>query len=193
MGKMHLEGVTLIELMVTLALAAILVAVSVPALSNLIDNSRMNSAVNDLVSTVHFARTEAVKRRRNVVICPSSNWDTDNPSCDDTGFEQGWIVFNDEDGDQEAGAGEVLKTHAPLPDKIADNYSTDLVSPQRISFSELGVPSTGADPEVPVNFVLCDHRGDQDLGGDIAAGRVIQLSLTGRPRIYSRTDQVNCG
>ena len=187
MGKMHAEGVTLIELMVTLAVVAVLLAVGIPAIGNLISTNRMSTAVNDLVSSFHLARSEALKTGESVSVCASTNWDSDAPSCSGIDLAGGWIVFIDDINDNNSvDAGELLvQTHAPMPDGI------DVTAPPIVSFSASGVlenPLAGN-----VDFLLCDSRGDYDTGGGIAAGRWVQVSPTGRPRIFNKVEQVACG
>jgi len=60
------RGFTLLELMVTIAVLAILATVGVPSFRDLIQNNRVTTQTNELVSALSFARTEAVKRGRNV-------------------------------------------------------------------------------------------------------------------------------
>ena len=60
------RGFTLLELMVTVAVAAILATVAVPGFRDLIQNNRVTTQTNELVTALNFARTEAVKRGRPV-------------------------------------------------------------------------------------------------------------------------------
>jgi type IV fimbrial biogenesis protein FimT len=187
MGKMHAEGVTLIELMVTLAVVGVLLAVGIPAIGDLIATNRMSSAVNALVSSVHLARSEALKTGDRVSVCASTNWDSAAPSCNGNNLADGWIVFVDsitQNNNVDPGETVVL-THEPLPDVI------DLIAPQIVTFAASGVLKTPQPGEV--DFLLCDSRADRDTGGGIAAGRWVQISQMGRPRIFSRVDQVICG
>ena len=187
MGKMHAEGVTLLELMVTLAVVGVLLAVGVPAIGDLIATNRMSAAVNDLVSSLHLARSEALKTGDRVSVCASTNSDSITPVCNGNNLADGWIVFVDnvtQNDNVDAGEAVVLK-HGQLPDVI------DLTAPQIISFSGSGVLENPQPGEV--DFLLCDSRVDRDTGGGIAAGRWVQVSQTGRPRIFSKVNQVVCG
>lgn len=56
------QGLTLIELMVTLALAALLLAIAVPAFDQALQNSRTTAQVNELVANLQVTRSEAVTR-----------------------------------------------------------------------------------------------------------------------------------
>jgi len=186
MGKMHAEGVTLVELMVTLAVVGLLMAVGIPAVRDLIATNRMSTAVNDLVSSLHLARSEALKTGDRVSVCASANWDSAAPGCSGDDLAGGWIVFVDSvtenDGVDPGEA--VLLAHEPLPEVI------ELTAPPIISFAASGVLDNPQPGEV--DLLLCDNRADLDTGGGIAAGRWVQVSPMGRPRIFSKVDQVIC-
>lgn len=98
-------GFTLIELMVTLAVAAILLSASAPSFVTLIDNNRAASAANDVLASLQFARSEAVKRAADVSLCTSS----DGAGCiGGTDWKDGWIIFVDSNGNESRDAGEAL-------------------------------------------------------------------------------------
>jgi len=90
-------GFTLIELMVTVAIAAIVLALAAPAFTDLIARNRMTAAVNTFVTNLQLARSEAVKRGSAVSLCPD-NPDTDEIDCSgDTDWDVGYLVFFDPD------------------------------------------------------------------------------------------------
>jgi type IV fimbrial biogenesis protein FimT len=92
-------GFTLVELLITIVVVSILLAAGVPAFQSFIKNSRVTSQTNDLISTIQLARSEALKRGTNMVVCASS----DQATCTgkDT-WADGWIVFSDFDPDDGA-------------------------------------------------------------------------------------------
>ncbi len=176
MGKMHQEGVTLIELLVTLSVVAIIVAVGVPALRDLYATHHMSAAVNDLVTSLHLARSEAIKGETPTSLCPSANWDSPNPICTPAGsLADGWIVVADPGGNAI-----VVQTHKPLPGRTQLNH--DFVD--SMDFDASGKPSNGNAGEF--NLLLCDDRGDHNTGNGMAAGRWINVRFTGRPRIHTK-------
>jgi len=195
MNRFNTSGFTLIELMVTLMVLGVVLGIGVPAFNDLIANNRMAATTNDLVSQLHVARTEAVKRRANVSICPSD----DEATCTaGTGFEDGWIVFVDCSTSAPPPIGTcgapnltvdafdvLLQSHVTLPDDLVNNFSDDGGAPLYVSYAATGFPRNlaGGAPSNS-NFQLCDHRGDHNTGGGIAAGRWIQISPTGRPQIF---------
>lgn len=84
-AKVNCSGFTLIELMVTLTIAAILAFVATPSLTTYKRNAELTSATNTMVSAINAARGEAMKRGMNAVIVPS----------DGTTWSNGWVVFVD--------------------------------------------------------------------------------------------------
>jgi prepilin-type N-terminal cleavage/methylation domain-containing protein len=97
--KTRNSGFTLLELMVVLVIAGILVGVGIPAMGNFIRNARMTSAANDVMAALHYARSEAIKRRAPVTVCTSTDPLAAAPSCANTPDLRGWIVFVDNDAD----------------------------------------------------------------------------------------------
>jgi len=178
-------GFNLLELMITIMIAAIVLGIGVPSFTAFIDNNRMAAASNDLVTAIHTARTEAVKRRAPATLCASGNWDAAAPACD-FGAD-GWIVFADLDGDATVDAGEtVVFRRAPFEDI---QLTFDAGSTAYVQFGGNGFPRTAAVGVPIANFQLCDRRGDVSVGSDadgnqIAAGRWIAVGATGRPQLH---------
>jgi len=106
------RGFTLIELAVVLAISAILLTLAAPPMRDLIERNSVASNVNALMSTLGFARAEAMKHGMMVAVCRSTNADTAaTPSCSPgTDWTSGWIVFADAnaDGTFNPGAGDAL-------------------------------------------------------------------------------------
>ena len=86
-------GFTLVELLITIVVVSILLAAGVPAFQSFIKNNRVTAQTNDLVSAIQLARSEALKRGANVVVCASK----DQATCseDKNTWADGWIVFSD--------------------------------------------------------------------------------------------------
>ncbi len=165
------RGVTLIELMITLAVVAIVVMAGLPMLGDFTRDSRVVSRTNDLVATLNFARSEAVKRAEFVSLCPSS----DQTSCTGgTDWTVGWIVWLDDDGsgDGTVDSGETIM-------RVGD-------ATQAMSISS-GADSITYDPAGALNGsgVTLTLRPDGCEGDE---RRQVDVNLSGRPR----TSQVSC-
>ncbi len=86
------KGFTLLELIVTLAVAAIVLTMGVPSFQALIRNHRLVTLTNEFIGALHLTRSEAIKRNHRVTLCKSA----DGLKCTDSdGYERGWIVFDD--------------------------------------------------------------------------------------------------
>jgi len=108
------SGFTLVELMITLVVVSILLAAAVPYLGDFTKNNRLISQTNDFMIAVQLARSEAVKRGTNTILCPSSN--QTSCSADASDWQNGWLVFSDfnVNGSLEPGAS------APLCEETED-------------------------------------------------------------------------
>lgn len=95
--RMRSAGVTLIELMVVVAISAILLAVGVPMMTTFVDRNRVATQVNELIADVALTRSEAIARRGRVIMCRSANPNADDPTCDGAAadWSGGWFVFID--------------------------------------------------------------------------------------------------
>lgn len=98
-----IAGFTLIELMVVIAIAAILTTLAAPSFVGLIKSSKISSGVNTFLADVRLARSEAVRLGGDVVMCRSNLPEAANPVCNTgsgtggNGWVSGWIIFHDLD------------------------------------------------------------------------------------------------
>lgn len=91
-------GFTLIELMLALALAAVVASLAAPALGDFLARQRIDAAAHELVAHINLARLQAVTHAECVVLCPS----TEGIACSGSNrWDTGWIVFRDADCDLE--------------------------------------------------------------------------------------------
>lgn len=160
------KGFTLIELMVALAVLAIAVATGVPSYTALITTNRISSEVNEFVASLHYARSEAVKRGIGVRACASIDGINCNGAND---WTQGWIVRVDD------AAGTVLKRSSAL--RGGDTLIGDGNTGDRILFNPNGF-AFGSNGTV----ALCD--------ADQRTGRAIIVHITGRIRLEN--DPADC-
>jgi len=111
------SGFTLVELMVTVAVVAILAAVATPSLQGLVNSNRLRAGANETIAVLQSARFEAIKANRRTVACMSANPNAAAPVCGAAGAE-GWIVFQDADRNGQYSATERLIRRATVTGKV---------------------------------------------------------------------------
>jgi type IV fimbrial biogenesis protein FimT len=177
LNKMVSKGFTLLELMVTLAIAGILVATAIPSFTDSIISNRLTKYNNELVGALNLARSEAIKRNQQVIVRKTgANW------------ENGWHVFVDIDrsspasdanrfndnGDTtlcESNEDCVLRVYSNLPSgyTLRTNSFTNFIRylpTGRISLSTGGT------------FAICENN-------DASRSKEIIVITTGRTRLSS--------
>ncbi|MBV8620355.1 MAG: GspH/FimT family pseudopilin [Curvibacter sp.] len=119
------RGFTLLELLVTMAILAIVLAIGVPSFRYIIYSSRISNEVNALVGSLQYARGEAIKRGQSVAVCASS----DGATCSGaTSWVNGWLVFVDVNGSTTQDTGEpVIQVQAAYSG--GDSFSTSTTPP----------------------------------------------------------------
>jgi len=184
-------GFTLLELMATLAIAAVLVAVALPNYREMVKNNCMTTGNNALVASLQQARSEAVKRSTNVTVSASNAGDTTNE------WGTGWAITLDEDrdGDGVMDTGEDYNGNGALD--AAALVRTVTLGCEATTIDEIA-PSGTPNPnpadktdndtdfvyratgfiDSPGTFNVCDDRTGE-------TGRQITVSVTGRPSTNS--------
>jgi type IV fimbrial biogenesis protein FimT len=163
------RGFTLIELMIAIALSALLLSMAIPALDQFTTNARQTGAVNDFVSSMHIARSTAVTTNFRTTICASAS----GTNCEAVSWDQGWIVFSDRDSDQTVDNDETI---------VASSDGIDGLSIQSGEFGQFlmyrpnGRVMTTTATGNSGQFTVCDNRGS-----DYA--KVLIVDLSGRPRL----------
>ncbi len=169
------KGFSLIELMITLTVAGILLAIAVPSMKTFVFNARITTQANDLVADLNFARSEAIKRRLPVIVCKSSNPTAASPTCDTTStpWTNGRLIFVDKDSNSSLSTGdEILRVREALDG--TNNQLTAAVN--SLIYLATGFASLSAS----TSFTLCDGRPGP-------YGRTITVEITGRPTIAPAT------
>jgi type IV fimbrial biogenesis protein FimT len=151
--------------MITLALVGIIVGLAAPSFATLIANSRLASTSNDVVGALNYARSEAVKTGRNVIVNPAagSNW------------ANGISIWIDRNGDGSMDVppatpdSEEIRRIPEAPGSVTVTASSSGAAVSNFVFTGAG-NSSGA-----VTIQVCDDRSGE-------SGREITITLGGRVR-----------
>jgi len=159
-----MRGFTLIELLVTLSIAAILLGVAVPNFVTFIQNNRLATQANDLVTMLNYARSEAVKRNQTITVCSS----TTGTSCaGSTTWDGGLIVFVDNNGDGTVDGGEAV---LQVRQAMEGANTLTAAAQSSITYQSNGFLAVVGSNDI---FTLSDSRGP-------ASARAIVVSMQGR-------------
>jgi len=164
----QLSGFTILEALIVAILIGIISSFAIPGYSNFIDSQQRTTTLNNLYQTIALARSEAIKRNREVVLCPS----IDTVSCTEShDYTSGWIMFVNTDKDRPA----TRDYDEPIVDFQKRFDSNFLLKSNRktYSFRSQGIRNSNG------TFVLCsidNSRENKD-------SQSLILSYTGRPKI----------
>ena len=169
----HMLGLTLIELMITLAVAAILLSIGVPAMASFVAENRIAAKSNLLMSHIQFARHSAITLRANVVACPSD----DQLNCSGSNrWDRGWIIFIDRDNDRRPDRPEDVWRVVQPEDRLLMHSA----GRNRVRFQPMG-GAFGTNLTIRV----CDPGG-------LARPRAVVVSNPGRARVTQEVDPAEC-
>jgi type IV fimbrial biogenesis protein FimT len=135
-------GFTIIEMMVTVVVASVLMAVAVPSMRNIIIGNRLTAQTNTLVATLQLARSEAIKRATPISVAPLGS----SSSATDWNVK-GWQVFIDADGDGVLDSGEVVLSQTAATSADA-TYPKVTVSTSPLTYRANGSASTALTAKV---------------------------------------------
>lgn len=183
---MRNRGFTLLEVLVVLALLAVLLSLAAPSLQGLRQKHQMQSQAEQFQASLMLARSEALRRQQRVTVCVRDSSDGAGPDCDLGGtWSQGWVVFVDGNDNGRREASEtVLLLHQTLPgfltlqgNSTVDSYIS--YGPQGRSQSTSGAFQAGT-------LTLCG-------AGQTQVWRVV-INAVGKPRLEKaeRQDSANC-
>ena len=159
------SGFTLLELLITVVLISIIMAIAIPSMREFTQNDRLTTNVNVLIGHLNYARSEAVKRSRQVAVCASSNAATCGGNWSD-----GWIVYIDANADNSFTAGEeIISAQQSLQ---GGNTLTATGIGAQVIYDYRGFVNAAS----VGSLQLCDNRSGPH-------GKTISITTTGRVRL----------
>lgn len=193
--KARHAGFTLVELVFTVLVFAILLSVGVPGFRDFARNARLTETANDLIAEIGLARSETIKRRVPVTLCAVGDPEAADP-CADGDFANGWLVFTDEDGSGGVNGGDVvlewrgapggdlsLSVYEPDPEDDGAWAASDTTS---LTYGPNGFRrAPGGAMPADTAVVICDGRGNvaTSAGPEFSAARMIEVSTIGRAAV----------
>lgn len=134
-------GVTLVELMIVVVIAAIMAAVAAPSFSSFIQNTRLTSTMAQLTGDLNRARSEAIKRNSRILVCAHA---VNGTTCSGTSWNNGWLVCYDGDQDGACDSGDSTNPN-PMVTRQAINSRLDLTgTAATIRFNPNGTANAAA-------------------------------------------------
>lgn len=175
------HGFTLVELMITIAIASLLFGIAIPNFKSTIVSNRLTASANELIAALSLARSEAIKRNLSVSVRKA-----DKSSCPDVtnksntaNWENGWDVFTDLNNNGSCDNGETLiRTYPALSSSYtlrSNNFSSF------IRFSASGLSNGNG------SFVICDDS-DANATPEANTAKLIIISPVGRVRMGPDTN-----
>jgi type IV fimbrial biogenesis protein FimT len=161
------RGFTLVELIITLTIAGILMAVAAPALQTFVTSNRLSSQINDIMADITHARNEAIKRSVLTGICTTAVGGT---SCVASGnWANGWLVYYCANETSTITCAASEKTTIKLHEQLTGNNT--LTGPaSEIIYRKDGIIQSGTG-----QFTLTDPKTGKK--------RIVCIVNTGRPSL----------
>ena len=162
------KGVTLVELMISVSIVAIILAFIGPSIQSILIKNRIVAEINEISSLIQYARHYAIDEQAQVVVCPSVDYsacseDWDNPK----------IVFIDDNDDEIRGAGEELLVSVSATSKTSLMTNTSEI----IKFAETG------EVNLATEILICHDDGEAKYA------RSLSLTLQGRVKMSTDSDK----
>ncbi len=156
--------------MITLTVSSILLAIAVPSFRNMTANSRLTAQVNDLVSAVNLARSEAIKRNASISFCRTDNA-TDTACSTTTGNWASWIV---------ATSGGTVIRSGTVPDYGNTIVVQSTLDTDTVTFSSDGLGMTGGSLVIASGIGVSATRLSHDNLRCITLGAGSRISTESR-------------
>lgn len=180
-------GFTLYELLITVVVVGVVLSLGLANFSGFAQNSRMTGTANDMHAAFHLARSEAARAKSNITICASANSMDAGAQCGGT-LNQGYIVFQDDNGDISVnGTDVILRRQGPTEDGVALTAANGATY---FSFAATGLGRGNVAGPALTQVVMCDERGNITAAGGNSAARLFVVTPLGRGTILRDKAQI---
>ena len=171
-------GYTLLELLVALAVIALLASMMGPNMISVVERNRKAAALGDTFSMLNAARSEAVNQQATVALCPT----TDQASCNGSDWEDGWLLFVD-DGTGAGGTADDGNINGTETLLRIGQAATGNVTIRTRNFTDAGAISFDLDGMAAERgtIVICDDNGPSQASA-------VVLNFSGQPRLAGDDD-----
>lgn len=166
------RGFTLGEVLTTLGVLGVSLSLAVPGLDRATQSNLRAAAINELVATLHVARSEALARNATIAVCPSA----DGESCAGIGWEAGWIRFVDSNGNYRADAGEAVLGTGPAMTGLEIRTAAFKTA---VAYGPTGRVSSPDAPAAGGDFLFCGQSSGM-------APQSVLVSALGKPSLATR-------
>ena len=178
------RGFSLVELMVTLVVAVILLAVAVPSFRDLIRRNQVSAASNTLLASLNYARTEAINRSQLVSICPSA----DGASCSagSMAFEPGWLIYTYPSGAASVNQAYTAAAILLRASTARAGVSIQSSSAEVITFGQQGQLKSKSSASPALAFVSCYRDGSSGTGTSTSTVPGAELDVNGSGSVLGK-------
>ena len=175
------KAFTLVELLVTISVAGILIAIAVPSFSNIIIDYRLNTISSELADVISFSRSESIKRNRTITFCRADA--EKSTQCSST--NKPWIywivkqntssIVEDED--------DVIKRGSINSHNASIQVTTKNITDSKISVSTDGLARSGSTLLKDAQIIVCATSGPAESTRIIKLGAASQVAIEKQTRV----------
>lgn len=172
------RGFTLPEILITIGMISIVLSLAVPSINSMIKDNQLVAHLNNVVTDIHYARSEAAKRDVRVIMCRSNTTGAPVPSCGGSNFNwsDGYLIFADNgkysNNVYNNGTDILLRVVQPSQSNV--KMRTNATWNNNLEFNSNG--STNESGIAIMSF--CDSRGTE-------FGKQIKVNTNGIPKLFA--------
>lgn len=202
MSEARIRGFSLVELMITILIVAVLTAIAWPSFRDFLHRNQVSAQANQVLASLQYARNEAVGRRYPAAMCGSASTSNPTPTCDGGNtFESGWLVWRSSvpvfvgAPAYIAGTDELLRVTQPQTN-ISIRSFLGITANNLIAFDQRGAVIGAAGVQSQV--VVCAMNTPADVTNgygsstDRVLGKIVRIDASGRIAVGDLAVGLDC-